>query len=120
MATYKSISIAFGNALAQAQKLENSAEQMRNASRQLDTVKESLRKRNGRVRSASLYLQKCDALKQKLEKTAGDLVQIAAVIRKSAKSYRDAGNQGTSGNCNKGKKDDKTMVRYQMQDIAFR
>ena len=43
MATYKSISIAFGNALAQAQKLENSAEQMRNASRQLDTVKESLR-----------------------------------------------------------------------------
>lgn len=102
MATYKSISIAFGNALAQAQKLENSAEQMRNASRQLDTVKESLRS-EWEGESASLYLQKCDALKQKLEKTAGDLVQIAAVIRKSAKSYRDAEIKALQAIATKGK-----------------
>lgn len=103
MATYKSISIAFGNALAQAQKLENSAEQMRNASRQLDTVKMNPCEANGRVRVASLYLQKCDALKQKLEKTAGDLVQIAAVIRKSAKSYRDAEIKALQAIATKGK-----------------
>lgn len=118
MATYKSISIAFGNALAQAQKLENSAEQMRNASRQLDTVKESLRS-EWEGESASLYLQKCDALKQKLEKTAGDLVQIAPlsanlqnpIAMRRLRHFRQLQQR---------EKDDKTMIRYQMQDIAFR
>ena len=43
MASYKSISITFGNALAQAQKLESSAEQMRNASQKLESIEESLR-----------------------------------------------------------------------------
>lgn len=102
MATYKSISITFGNALAQAQKLESSAEQMRNASQRLEAVEESLRS-EWEGESASLYLQKCDALKQKLEKTAGDLVQIAAVIRKSAKSYRDAEIKALQAIATKGK-----------------
>ncbi|MFR5814134.1 WXG100 family type VII secretion target [Hominisplanchenecus sp.] len=102
MASYKSISITFGNALAQAQKLESSAEQMRNASQKLESIEESLRS-EWEGESASLYLQKCDALKQKLEKTAGDLVQIAAVIRKSAKSYRDAEIKALQAIATKGK-----------------
>lgn len=89
MKTARSISIAFGNAIAQAQKLENSADQMRASKRQLDGIKDSLRA-EWEGESASLYLQKCDLLGAKLERTASELNQIASVIRKSAKSYRDA------------------------------
>ena len=80
MASYKSISITFGNALAQAQKLESSAEQMRNASQKLESIEESLRS-EWEGESASLYLQKCEMLKQKLNRTAKELQQIASVIR---------------------------------------
>ena len=101
MATYKSISIAFGNALAQAQKLENSAEQMRNASRQLDTVKESLRSEwEGEKALKEIHT---DTLRLYPDPTAGDLVQIAAVIRKSAKSYRDAEIKALQAIATKGK-----------------
>ena len=89
MASYKSISITFGNALAQAQKLESSAEQMRNASQKLESIEASLRS-EWEGESASLYLQKCEMLKQKLNRTAKELQQIASVIRKAAKAYRDA------------------------------
>lgn len=89
MKTARSISIAFGNAIAQAEKLENSAEQMRNSRRQLADIRNSLR--NGwEGESAALYMQKCEALENKLERTAADLMQIASVIRRSAKTYRDA------------------------------
>lgn len=47
MASYKSISITFGNALAQAQKLESSAEQMRNASQKLESYRRISAKRMG-------------------------------------------------------------------------
>ena len=89
MKTARSISIAFSNAIAQAQKLENNAEQMRASKRQLDSIKASLRA-EWEGESASLYLQKCELLGGKLEQTARDLDQIASVIRRSAKTYRDA------------------------------
>lgn len=89
MKTARSISIAFGNAIAQAEKLEASAEQMRASKRQLDSIRDSL-KTEWEGESASLYFQKCDLLGAKLDKTAGELAQIAAVIRKSARTYRDA------------------------------
>ncbi|MGO5083467.1 WXG100 family type VII secretion target [Oliverpabstia intestinalis] len=89
MKTARSISIAFGNAIAQAEKLEASAEQMRASKRQLDSIRDSL-KTEWEGESASLYFQKCDLLGAKLDKTAGELAQIAAVIRKSARAYRDA------------------------------
>lgn len=89
MKTARSISIAFGNAIAQAEKLEASAEQMRTSKKQLDSIRDSL-KTEWEGESASLYFQKCDLLGAKLEKTAGELAQIASVIRKSAKTYRDA------------------------------
>ena len=89
MKTARSISIAFGNAIAQAEKLEASAEQMRTSKKQLDSIRDSL-KAEWEGESASLYFQKCDLLGTKLEKTAGELAQIASVIRKSAKTYRDA------------------------------
>lgn len=89
MKTARSISIAFGNAIAQAEKLEASAEQMRASKRQLDSIRDSL-KTEWEGESASLYFQKCDLLGAKLEKTAGELAQIASVIRRSARAYRDA------------------------------
>ena len=89
MKTARSISIAFGNAIAQAEKLEASAEQMRTSKRQLDSIRDSL-KTEWEGESASLYFQKCDLLGAKLEKTAGELAQIASVIRRSARAYRDA------------------------------
>ena len=89
MKTARSISIAFGNAIAQVEKLEASAEQMRTSKKQLDSIRYSL-KAEWEGESASLYFQKCDLLGAKLEKTAGELAQIASVIRKSAKTYRDA------------------------------
>ena len=89
MKTARSISIAFGNAIAQAEKLEASAEQMRTSKRQLESIRDSL-KTEWEGESASLYFQKCDLLGAKLEKTAGELAQIAPVIRRSARAYRDA------------------------------
>lgn len=89
MKTARSISIAFGNAIAQAEKLEASVEQMRASKRQLDSIRDSL-KTEWEGESASLYFQKCDLLGAKLEKTAGELAQIASVIRRSARAYRDA------------------------------
>lgn len=89
MRTARSISIAFDNAIAQAKRLENSAEQMRASQRQLDEIKASL-KAGWEGESANLYFQKCEQLGNKLRRTAEDLEQIARVIRKSAKTYRDA------------------------------
>ena len=89
MKTARAISIAFGNAISQAEKLENSAEQMRASKRQLDEIKNSL-KAGWEGESASLYFQKCEQLGEKLRRTADDLDQIAGVIRRSAKVYRDA------------------------------
>lgn len=88
MKTARAISIAFGNAISQAEKLENSAEQMRASKRQLDEIKNSL-KAGWEGESASLYFQKCEQLGEKLKRTADDLEQIARVIRSSAKTYRD-------------------------------
>ena len=85
----RSISIAFENAIAQARKLENSAQQMRMSKRQLTDIRYSLGS-EWQGESATLYFQKCETLENKLEKTADDLMQIASVIRKSAKAYRDA------------------------------
>ena len=67
MKTARSISIAFGNAIAQAEKLEASAEQMRASKRQLDSIRDSL-KTEWEGESASLYFRKCDLLGAKLEK----------------------------------------------------
>lgn len=61
MKTARAISIAFGNAISQAEKLENSAEQMRASKRQLDEIKNSL-KAGWEGESASLYFQKCEQL----------------------------------------------------------
>ena len=57
MKTARSISIAFGNAIAQAEKLEASAEQMRTSKKQLDSIRDSL-KAEWEGESASLYFQK--------------------------------------------------------------
>lgn len=85
----KSISIAFENAIAQARRLEESAAKMRNARLQLRDIQNSLRS-EWQGESAQLYMQKCDILSDKLQRTADDLLKIADVIRKSAKSYKDA------------------------------
>lgn len=88
MQTLRTINVTFQNAIAQAEKLEQSADQLRNAAKQMGDMENSLR-RGWEGESASLYFRKCKELQTKMNATARDLDQIASVIRRSAKAYRE-------------------------------
>ena len=89
MSTERTIRITFDNARAQAQQLENCANELRGAGRQLETVMSDLRQAwSGDA--ATQYLVKCSAMRDRFLNSAKNLDSIAAAIRKAAQAYYDA------------------------------
>lgn len=89
MKTKASIQIDFQNAINQARKLEECAEEMKRIQRNLRAAEEELNA-GWKGDSASLYLSKCQELEGKIVRSQRNLVQIASVILRTAKVHYDA------------------------------
>lgn len=83
------IQIEFQQVIRQTDKLEKCADDLRKAQRELRDLMDDL-KGGWAGDSANAYLQKCDELAGKLNKSATNLDVTAKVIEKSARLYRDA------------------------------
>lgn len=89
MATLRQIFITFIDARAQADKLDECAQQLRTERGKLESSLQNLRS-GWDGDAANQYYQKCMLLMQKLLRSAEELEQTANVIRQSAKAYYDA------------------------------
>lgn len=89
MKTEKSINIEFQQVSRQVDALKECAGDLDRAAKQLRDFMESLRPA-WQGESAELYLQKCEALAQKIQKNSDVLDQTAGIIYRSAQSYRNA------------------------------
>lgn len=89
MATKRQIQITFQEAMNQAKRLDECAEDINRQKERLKDIMGQLR--NGWKGDASKqYLAKCEELMRKLNKTSGNLNRIARVVRSSARAYYDA------------------------------
>ncbi|MGN1139997.1 MAG: WXG100 family type VII secretion target [Oliverpabstia sp.] len=86
MKTKESIKIDFNNAMKQAASVDTCAEELRKVGRQLQEVINELGS-GWKGEAASLYLQKCETLSSKINKSANDLSKISSTISKTAKVY---------------------------------
>lgn len=89
MKTKASITIDFQNAINQARKLENCAEELKRIQNNLKMAEEELNA-GWKGDSALLYLSKCQELEGQIVKSQRNLVQIANVILRTAKLHYDA------------------------------
>ncbi len=89
MKSSKQIQVEFQQVVRQTRKLEQCADDLRDARRQLNRLMDELRS-GWAGESADQYLQKCNELSKKLNTSARNLDQTANVIEKTARAYRDA------------------------------
>ena len=89
MKTLKSISISFQQTIAQATSLSECADDLRDVQRQIETIIDELQS-NWSGNAANLYLGKCEKMRKKLNRTAGDLDQVSNSIKKTARNYYEA------------------------------
>lgn len=90
MATRESIEFDFKQALAQAEKIENIADNLKILSNNRFGATMQNLSANWKGENASGYLNKGGRLQDKMNVTANDLHNVAADIRKIAKSLYDA------------------------------
>lgn len=84
------IEVNFHKATAQADALEEEAQQLRTlANSQMDSTMQDLRA-NWTGDAASAYLEKCETMRQNLLLTARQLVSCAQALRRSARRLYDA------------------------------
>lgn len=89
MKTKESIRIDFNRAVKQASIAGDCADDLRMAERQLrETIQELSAGWKGEA--ASVYLQKCEALAAKINKSARQLDKISSAISQTAKTYYEA------------------------------
>ena len=89
MRSMDSIRITFHEAGAQAKALKDSAEEINKAARQLDRIISSLGG-GWKGEAADQYIRKCQALKEKMERSARHVNDISHAVYDSAKAYYDA------------------------------
>lgn len=89
MKTQESIKIDFSNAIKQASNVDACVEDLRNVkSKLLEIISELSGGWKGEA--ATIYLEKCEALAEKIEKSATNLSRISGTISYTAKVYYDA------------------------------
>lgn len=88
--TKELIEITFGNAMAQAKELESCADSMDSLVRGSLSSLQSEMALNWQGESASAYFQKVDLTGNNILKTAEKLRNIAEVLRKTARLFKDA------------------------------
>lgn len=89
MKTLSSISISFQQTTEQARSLSACADSLRAVQRQMDAIIGELQGNWGGD-AADLYLNKCNQFSRKLNRTAGELDQVASSIKRTAKNYYEA------------------------------
>lgn len=89
MKSKKAIQIEFQQVTQQAKQLDQCATELHSIRSQLAGLVDNLRG-GWAGESAELYFQKCEELSSKLFSSQQSLTQIASVIQRSAKAYRDA------------------------------
>lgn len=88
--TRQIIEITFGNAIAQANQLDQCAEDMLQlANRNMETIKGDIGAA-WRGTSAEKYIQKMDLTAANIRKTAAKLQQIASTLRQVARVFRNS------------------------------
>lgn len=89
MKTQKSIRIDFNLAMKQAASADTCAGELKKVRSQLQGIINEL---NGgwKGEAATIYLQKCEALAAKIDKSANDLDKISNAISHTAKAYYEA------------------------------
>lgn len=86
MKTRESIRIDFANAMKQASLADDCAEELRMVER---SVNELINEINSgwTGEAATLYLEKCELLAKKINKSSNDMKKISSTIAKTAKIY---------------------------------
>ncbi len=86
MSTEKSIRIEFNQVKAQATALNSCASDLSDVSTKLGSIVDTL-SAGWQGDSATLFLQKCEALQTKLTKTSSNLQTVSRVVSNAANSY---------------------------------
>lgn len=89
MKTRRSISIHFAQVMTQARTLDRCARELRQIQGEMDNILGQLGA-EWKGESASLYLEKCDRLNQKIQRSSSNLSQVSGVIQRSARAYYEA------------------------------